>query len=229
MAVLYRDGTTLPADADYVVSFTGVPARTLLDAHAPAWDAARAIEWGPVAYRTAFRALRAEAALALRFDCTDDAPWHTMTCRDQRLWEEEVVEIFVNPAGASPPYAEVEISPANVVCDLRIVQVSPWLQGEIEWDFEGLETAVTSWVAAPPAGWTATALLPWTGFDSLSRQAAARVPPAAGDRWRFNVFRIKRPGGPADPERDAIYAAWSMPDGVTFHAPEAFKELVFAA
>jgi hypothetical protein len=44
----------------------------------------------------------------------------------------------------------------------------------------------------------------------------------------MNVFRIKRPGGPADPEHGAIYAAWSVPpSGPSFHAPDSFRELVF--
>ena len=28
----------------------------------------------------------------------DDRPWHTLTARDDRLWNEEVVEIFIDPA-----------------------------------------------------------------------------------------------------------------------------------
>jgi hypothetical protein len=40
------------------------------------------------------------------------------------------------------------------------------------------------------------------------------------------VFRIKRPGGPDQPERDAVYAAWSVPDGPSFHDPTAFRDLV---
>jgi hypothetical protein len=42
------------------------------------------------------------------------------------------------------------------------------------------------------------------------------------------VFRIKRPHGPAEPEREAIYAAWSVPSGPSFHDPAAFREFVFA-
>ena len=54
------------------------------------------------------------------------------------------------------------------------------------------------------------------------------MPPAAGDRWHFNVFRIKRPNGPAEPERDAVYAAWSTPAGPSFHEPAAFRVMEFA-
>ena len=36
-----------------------------------------------------------------------------MTRRDDPIWEEEVVEIFLDPARLGRHYAEVEISPAE--------------------------------------------------------------------------------------------------------------------
>jgi hypothetical protein len=107
---------------------------------------------------------------------------------------------------------------------------APWpaLDSDPTWDWAGLISTVSRHQAdGAVSSWTAVALLPFDGARTLSPDAAARVPPAAGDRWRFNVFRIKRPGGPKDPERDAIYAAWSVPDGPSFHAPDRFRDLVF--
>ena len=49
------------------------------------------------------------------------------------------------------------------------------------------------------------------------------MPPKAGDAWRFNVFRIKRPGGPKAPGEGAVFAAWSVPDGQSFHVPAKFR------
>ena len=93
-------------------------AAALLGAHAPEWERAREVVWGPEPYRTRFRALWNGHGLHLRFDSEDDAPWFTMTQRDDRLWEEEVVEIFLDPLGDGR-YVEVELNPANVLCDLR--------------------------------------------------------------------------------------------------------------
>ena len=39
-----------------------------------------------------------ERGLHVRFDAQDPSPWFTKTARDDRLWEEEVVEIFLDPA-----------------------------------------------------------------------------------------------------------------------------------
>ncbi len=194
---------------------------------APWWRELPRITWGPAAYRTTFSAGWHDEALSFRFECHDEAPWHTMTRRDDRIWEEEVVELFVDPAGAGHHYAEIEISPANVVCDVRIPSPWPSLESDVGWNAAGLETRVAPWPGPHPGGWTAVGRLPWRGLATLSAEAAARIPPRPGDEWRFNVFRIKRPGGPAAPEAEAVYAAWSVPDAPSFHLPAAFQPLVF--
>ena len=55
----------------------------------------------------------------------------------------------------------------------------------------------------------------------------SRLPPRSGEAWRFNVFRIKRPGGQARPQDGAVLAAWSKPSGPSFHDPAAFRPLSF--
>ncbi|HEY7514473.1 MAG TPA: carbohydrate-binding family 9-like protein [Vicinamibacteria bacterium] len=201
----------------------------LLAAEDAAWAAAKTIVWGPSPYETRFRALWSEDGLLLRFDAADSAPWHTMTRRDDHLWEEEVVEIFIDPDRSGRDYYELEINPANVVCDLRMISAWPQKEGDIAWDLEGLETRVQEQKdpAGRTTGWTATAFLPWKGLSRLPSARRVALPPKAGDAWRFNVFRIKRPAGPAHPEEGAVEAAWSKPPGESFHVPAAFRDLVF--
>ena len=140
-----------------------------------------------------------------------------MTRRDEHLWDEEVVEIFLDPDRSGRDYYELEINPANVVCDLRMI--SPWP------DKKGDRKDA----AGRTAGWTATALLPWDGMRRLPSAKSVSLPPKPGDRWRFNVFRIERPGGKASPEKDAVFAAWSPPSAESFHDAGAFRDLVFKA
>jgi hypothetical protein len=151
-----------------------------------------------------------------------------MTHRDEHLWEEEVVEIFLDADRSGHHYYELEISPANVVCDLRMIDASPW-KGEYDWNLAGLETRVhpATDKAGRTTGWTATAFLPWNGLRALPSAARVKTPPAPGDRWRFNVFRIERPGGKADPKKDAVQVAWSKPSVDTFHDPSVFRDMVF--
>jgi hypothetical protein len=192
------------------------------------WDDADAIAYGTAPFATTFRALWSAEALFVRWDVIDDRPWWTMTHRDDRLWEEEAVELFLDLDRSGTHYAEVEISPANVVCDVHLISASP-RRMDLAWDLDGLQTNVVMnrGDAGLLTGWTAVARLPWDGFRSLPSARSIDLPPRAGDRWRFNVFRIKRPGGPSAPEEGAIYAAWSPVPGATFHEPAAFRDLEF--
>lgn len=222
---MYRGPEASSQPAAYDVRRTDADRTTLLDGDAVAWATAMSVAWGPMPYRTGFRALWRDDALLARFDVRDQRPWYTRQDRDGCLWEEEVVEIFLDPTRSGADYAELEISPANVVCDLHIARLAPERDVRLEWNFETLETIVHPGERADD--WTAIACLPFGDFASLSPRVAACLPVETGDTWHFNVFRIKRPHGPAAPEHSAVYAAWSVPDGSTFHTPEAFRPLRF--
>ncbi len=211
----------------YRVQPAAAKRETLLAGAANAWAPAQRVRWGPAKYATEFSALWDTDALYLRFAATDPMPWHTMTNRDDHLWEEEVVEIFLDPARSGRDYFELEISPANVVCDVRMIQPSPDKKIDLTWNFEGLETRVVPRVPGRAKGWTALARLPWSGFRSLPSAAGLTLPPRAGDRWRFNLFRVDRPGGKANPEENAVEAAWSPTGQPSFHVPAAFRDFVF--
>ncbi len=225
MPTLYRPDTPLSPDATYrVVRQAGLGLRAVTASQA-LWQATSRITWGPTPYETCFAAFWNEDGLAIRFEASDIRPWHTMRQRDDSIYEEEVVEIFLDPGRTGRHYAEVEISPANVVTDLRIIEAAP-LRNDRAWDWAGVESEVRPAPGLPPGSWEALVWLPWGGLRGLV-PGSVTEPPAGGTRWRFNVFRIKRPHGPQDPERDAVYAAWSAPDGPSFHVPAAFRDLVF--
>ena len=191
------------------------------------WSSAESIVWGDEPYVTRFRAVWDRAALTVRFDVSDRRPWHTMTRRDDHLWEEEVVEIFLDPAGRGRDYAELEISPANVVCDLLVRAPWPGLRSDPSWHLAGLETRVEPWRDrdAGPDGWTAVARIPWQGLQPVATEVP--MPPRPDDIWRFNVFRIKRPSGPERPAADVRLLAWSPTGAPSFHVPATFGKLIF--
>jgi len=214
--------------SEYTVRPTGESDVDLLGAVDSAWRNAAPITWGDAPFVNRFRALATPAALWLRFDVYDEHPWHTMTRRDEHIWEEEVVEIFLDPDRTGANYYELEINPVNVVCDLVVPKPWPELHSNPAWDFEGLETRVTPYRGsdAGPDGWTATARLPWPGFRTLPCKAP--LPPRHGDRWRFNVYRIKRPHGPQRPNDDVIHAAYAPTGSPSFHVPSVFPDFVFS-
>jgi hypothetical protein len=213
----------------YSVSRTSAAHAALLEARDDAWKLALAIEWGPARYLTRFRALWADRALYVRFDATDPDPWHTMTTRDAHLWEEEVVELFLDPAHQGFNYFELEINPANIVCDVRMLSAYPNVKSDLAWNHEGLETNVVPLKDASGAkiGWTATAFIPWEGFKSLPVTAGVALPPKPGDVWHFNAYRIKRPGGASNPKEGVLLEAWSPTGTPSFHTPSSFRPFTF--
>jgi hypothetical protein len=122
------------------------------------------------------------------FVCADGDPWSDMFERDAHLWDQEVVEVFLDPDSDGKNYPELEVSPHNVVVDLLIPA-----PGEVpadvaaEWDIEGLQTAV----GKHPAGWTVEIAIPWRSLG----EAGVDGPPKLGDRWRVGMYRIERPEG----------------------------------
>lgn len=186
--------------------------------------------------------------LYVAFACSDAEPWARYTNRDERLWEEEVVEVFLDPDGDGRQYAEIEVSPTNVVVDLLIAAPRASGPNARRWDAAGLQTAV----ARHSAGWVAEIAIPWTSLVDAGVKAA----PVPGDQWRVGLYRIKRPGGVAKAERigalvserraaaearkTAIdeeltalrandeYSAWSVTRAeLGFHDPERFGMFLF--
>lgn len=217
-----------PAASRYVALPTSSAAELLLAPSDAAWGDAHEIRWGPQEIATRFRALWSEAGLAVRFDVTDDSPWHTLTSFDAPLWTEEVVELFLDVGASSRSYAELEWNPVGSVVDLWVDRAEN--RFDRDWNVAGLESRVYPRrdAGGQTIGWTAAAILPWSALAAKA-PAGTSLPPRPGDRWRFNVFRIERPGGPAAPERDARFLAWAPTGERSFHAPAAFRELEFAA
>ncbi len=116
---------------------------------------------------------------------------------DDALWEEEVVEIFIDPDGDGENYLELEVNPLNVVVDLLIYTASPEWAGSLAWDIAGLKTAVQVYGTVNDSlqidhGWTVEIAIPWTAMaDSVSGGHR----PSGGDIWRLNLYRIERKGG----------------------------------
>jgi len=152
-------------------------------------------------------------ALYVRFDCDDSEPWGTMRQRDDPIYEEEVVEVFLAPGPADPPaYFEYEVSPLGVLFDARIENPHGRrsdMRIHTAWDCAGIR-----WAAGlVPGGWWAALALPWAPMLE-----GAAMPP----RWRANFYRIDRPR--AEPPE---YTAWSptLADPADFHLPARFGVL----
>lgn len=148
--------------------------------------------------------------LYVAFRAADTNIWATMKKRDQRLWEEEVVEVFVQPNPAHPSYIEIEVNPLGTVLDIFLLDAGKPLAYE-SWNSARLKTAVR--VAGKE--WTAEMALPFE--DCVT---APHRPPRSGDRWRLNLYRTDRKPRHLD-------MAWSPTLQDSFHVPARFGEIVF--
>ena len=160
----------------------------------------------PTSLKTAWSA----TALHVLFDAQDDEAWGTLTRHDDPLYNEEVVEVFLDPVGDLASYFEIEVSPLNVVCDLVLRRTRSGYAKEFAWDCEGLQTRVDK----SETRWVTELTIPFSSITSK--------PPVAGDRWRANFFRIDRPR-----KTLAELSAWSPTGMRRFHVQQRFGTLEF--
>ena len=168
------------------------------------------VSGGELRQGTIVRCAWTEKAFHVHFTCVDAEPWATITKRDGHLWEEEVVEVFIDPIGDLESYFELEVNPLNTVLDLVLRKNRSGYRKDFAWDCENLRTAVTR----TSSGWSAEFLIP---FAALMAQ-----PPHRASQWRVNFYRIDRP---KNSEREL--SAWCPTLLPTFHFPQRFGVLQF--
>ena len=137
--------------------------------------------------------------LYIGFHCDDREMWAVYDNEDDQLWEEEVVEVFIDPDGNGKNYLELEVSPTNTVVDLLIKSVEPEFKSDKDWDIAGLETAVqlhgtVNDVSDDDLGWSVEIAIPWTAFIDMDVEGR---PPINNEIWRLNLYRIERSAGHA--------------------------------
>lgn len=166
--------------------------------------------------KTDARILYDDQFLYFAFRIVDENIWATMKKRDEHLWLEEVVEVFLQPDLARPGYVELEVNPLGTMIDIFLVDVRKPLRYE-SWNSERLQWAVhvDGTVDGAPGDreWTCEIALP---VEDLP------VPkPKAGDEMRLNLYRVEK--RPAE-----VGLAWSPTMKNDFHMPARFGRLVFS-
>ncbi len=147
----------------------------------------------PANMRTQVKMLWDDAALYMGFLVRDAKPESKFTKRDETLWDEDVVEVYLDPDGDSKNYVELQVSPKNVIFDaLFTARRQPAWEQAAKWNMAGLQTAVhigTLPGRAPTPGWTVEIRIPWADLAP-----AKGTKPTVGTKWRANFFRKELPG-----------------------------------
>jgi Carbohydrate family 9 binding domain-like len=191
------DSSSLDALNGVWANCTRISLRENLSGRQPRWGTEVRLGWS-------------EDAVHGLYLCQDPNPWATKTSRDDCLWEEEVVEVFLDPFGDALSYFEIEINPLNTVTDLFVRRTLTGLKKDFRWNCEGLTTACGTLAY----GWVAAFQIP---FQSLGDCHPTRFPV-----WRVNFSRIDRP-------KDQQYelSAWSPTFVKSFHVPSRFGVMRF--
>ena len=176
--------------------------------------------------KTAARMLWDDAHLYVAFACQDPDVFGRAGPRDSELWEEEVVEVYLDPDGDGRDYRELEVNPRNAVIDLRI-PAADQVKGDRykrfrQWHAAGWRTAVAVEGTVDRRDdtdrrWTAEMAVPLACLG-------IRTPPRVGDEWRLQLYRIDRSKSLGE---TPMFAAWSATDN--FHRPARFGRLVLGS
>ena len=162
------------------------------------------------AQATWFKTAWTDSELRVLFLAADIDAWATHTAHDAPLYEEEVVEIFLDPVGHLESYFEIEVNPLNAVCDLVLRRTrGGWIK-DFAWHCDGLKHSVEKTASA----WTVEMAIPFASLGPFV--------PAPGKSWRANFHRIDRPKN-----SQWELSAWSPTGQPLFHVPEKFGFLDF--
>lgn len=162
--------------------------------------------------------------LYIAFDVADDYLKSTFTNDDDHLWEQDTVEIMLDPDGDGKNYFELQVSPAGKVFDTRYdSRRVPKPFGHMDFN-SGLKNGVSLRGKLndddKDEGYTVEIAIPWTAFTLGDPK---HDPPKAGETWRMNLYVMDAR------EKGMRAVGWSPPLVGDFHVPNRFGKLVFEA
>jgi hypothetical protein len=157
------------------------------------------------------------------FVVADDYLKSTFKQNDEHLWEQDTIEVMLDPDGDTRNYFELQVSPRGVHFDTRYDSPrQPRPFGHTDWDSQ-VEAKVSLNGKldddAADTGYVVELAIPWTAFATGDTPA---VRPTAGATWRMNFFVMD-----ARKEGRQRAVAWSPPRIGDFHTLGQFGRVVF--
>jgi hypothetical protein len=212
---------------DYVVhrargpiEIDGVLAESSWDRAERAAPFVRSLDGKRASASTEARLLWDDDNLYVAFLCEEANVSGTFFKDDEKLYTSNVVEIFLNPSGDSSRYDEIEVAPTNALFDASFAG-GPRQGMDLAWSSRARHAVHVDGTLNDPRdadrGWTVELAIPFAALTGMPRPR-----PQAGDRWKFNLYRLRQgPGQPGEGQ------AWSPPMRGDFHALDRFATLRF--
>lgn len=215
------------AGGDYVVhrapgaiEIDGVLAEAGWDRAERAGPFLRSLDGKPAGAATEARLLWDDDSLYVAFLAEDSNVSGAFFKDDEKLYTSNVVEIFLDPSGDGSHYDEIEVAPTNALFDASF-SGGPRQGMDLSWSSHARHAVHVDGTLNDARdvdrGWTVELAIP---FASLTGMKKPR--PARGDRWKFNLYRLRQgPGQPGEGQ------AFSPPMRGDFHALDRFATLRF--
>ena len=172
---------------------------------------------GKMLPETSFRIMWDDENLYVGYDAPDDHLHCTHTKRDEPIYEQDAVEVFLDPDGDGKNYYEFQVCPAGTIFDSFL---PAYRKNQNEWNATLQAKVVIDGTLNNKddvdAGFTAEFAIP---FKDLTN--APSTPPKAGEKWKANFFRLD------DAKGGKKAWAWSPPMNNDFHNLKQFGVLEF--
>ena len=157
------------------------------------WTIIPALKTDPKSYNTKAKLLYSDTGIYFLFFCEDNKLSVTMQADFLDLWNEDVIELFIQPDAATPAYFEYELSPLNYELPITIYNEKGKLNSWIPFHYEDerkTRHAVTTQGGEQKSNanvhsWTSEIFIPYKLLKPLIKEK-----PSSGSRWRGNLNRI---------------------------------------
>jgi hypothetical protein len=189
------------------------------DAHwnKTSWVTIPPLKSGEKTYATKAKVLYSGAGIYFLFFCEDKKITATMQADFLDLWNEDVIEIFMQPDTTMPAYFEYELSPLNYELPISIFNEKGKLNSWVPFHYEGERkarhiTTVQGGAQKSNAtidSWTSEIFIPYKLIKPLLKDV-----PTSGTQWRGNLYRI-------DYDKGETLWAW-QPNSGDFHEYNKF-------
>ena len=170
--------------------------------------------------------------LYIGFIASDPDVWGKMTNQDSHLWNEEPVEVFIDPNNDKHDYMEFEFNPLGTELDLLMDK--SYTEGgaaNFGWNLVGLRSSVSiAGTLNNPTdtdiAWYCEIAIPFSGI-ATKITTPLNNPPIAGEVWRLNLARYNRTRDNNGNEINAVTSCWNKTGTPSFHVPEKFGRIIF--
>lgn len=184
------------------------------------WESAREITMvdpvsgGKMFPKTTFKAAWDDKNLYVAFIAEDDNLQCTFKKRDDPLYDQDAVEVFLDPDGDQKNYYEFGVSPSGIIFDSFLAE---YRKNKNDWNSK-IEAAVEMDGTLNKAD---DVDRKWVAELAIALKDVGVEKVKAGDKWKANFFRLDM----AKAGRKSY--AWSAPRNNDFHNLDKFGDIVF--